>query len=142
MGYLGQCGIEISIPPSPTLYNACTYSPKCIPFEIAPCGAGYECAVDDAGAGDCITIDGVDGGTTGAPPGAKCHFANFCEPDLECVGPPDGGTCLYECYLSGGTPPFDAAATTGAAGRGGCPGGYTCEGLTSGPDWLGVCVPP
>jgi hypothetical protein len=143
-GYLGQCDLSIT-QGSDELFTACTYSQKCIPLDVAPCGTGYTCSVDnDAGAGDCIQINGPDGGTTGAPPGATCMFDNYCAAGLLCAGTSTTSNCLWECYV-GGTTPFDAGlvdASTGALGHGGCPSGYTCDGVTGFPSWLGVCVPP
>jgi hypothetical protein len=147
-GYLGQCDLSITEGSgSDVLYTACTYSQKCIPLDVAPCGKGYSCNVEnDAGAADCIPINGPDGGGTGAPPGSSCVFANYCAPGLICAGSGSSGTCLWECYVVGGAvTPFDAGlldASTGAVGHGGCPSGYTCDGLDDAPGWLGVCIPP
>jgi hypothetical protein len=145
-GYIGQCDIGITETTgsgTEQLYTACTYSQKCIPLDVAPCGKGYECSiVNDAGAGDCIGIFGPDGGSVGSPAGGNCTAgSNACQDDTVCIELAGGDTCLWFCYV-GGTTPFDAGLLSSGVGHGGCPSTYTCEGVTGFPSWLGACIPP
>jgi hypothetical protein len=145
-GYKGQCDLNIINNESQVLYSACTYSAKCITLDVAPCGNGYECVVEnEAGASECLFIIGPDGGSVGVPAGGNCSMYD-CAPNLGCIvlGSTGADTCLWQCYL-GGITPFDAGlldGSTGALGHGGCPSTYTCEPIEGYPNWLGACIPP
>jgi hypothetical protein len=145
-GYIGQCNLQITGPSDQVLFTACTYESKCIPLGVVPCATGFECNVEGpSGTADCTTIFNPDGGTTGAPAGADCPFANSCDDGLACltVGMADAATCLWFCHVPGQATPFDAGVLNGTPGHGGCPSGYTCEGAaTLYPPWLGACVGP
>jgi hypothetical protein len=150
-GYVGTCDLNltgnVTTPSDPTgiLYNACTYESTCTIF-AKPCGAGYTCIVESSsGTSKCIIIDEVDGSTGGLGLGVKCPANNACMPEMGCYSfSADASTeCAWYCYVSGGTPPFDAGIITTAPGKGGCPSTYTCETDTMLlPPWLGICVPP
>jgi hypothetical protein len=153
-GYVGTCDLSLTggtstkSDPSGLLYNCCTYESTCTIF-AKPCAAGYTCLVQDmSGTSKCVVIDDADGGTTGGASGSSCLYENECAPGLECVtfDLPDGampanGQCTYLCYLTGGSPPFDAGIITSAPGKGGCPAKSSCESASFLPSWLGVCAP-
>jgi len=139
-GYVGECNINLINGTGGVLYTACTYSSKCIALGVAPCGPGFECIVEnEAGSSECFFITGVDGGS---PPGGSCNTSD-CAPGLGCIdlSMSDGGTCLWQCHVTGQATPFDAGLLNGTVGHGGCPAGTTCEGIIGYPAWLGACIP-
>jgi hypothetical protein len=144
-GFPGQCDLNLEYDGG-DLYATCTYATKCIALDVAPCGKGYECIVNEAGASNCDLIIGPpDAASIGiGPEGQGCtHYS--CAQDLGCIGleGSDGGECLWQCYYAtGGAPPFDAGLLDGGVGHGGCPSGYTCDGIIGYPAWLGACIPP
>jgi len=145
LGFPGTCDLNLDYGDA-ALYMTCTYATKCIALGVAPCGKGYECVVDEAGASNCdIIIGPPDAASIGVGLGGNCNHYS-CEQGLGCIllgGTDAGGVCLWQCdYTAGGPTPFDAGLLDAAPGHGGCPSGDTCEGVTGYPPWLGVCVPP
>jgi hypothetical protein len=151
-GYAGSCSLTLT-GGKPTakdeagaLYTTCLYASTCTIF-AQPCGPGDTCIVEDmAGTSKCVPISN-DGGSVGVSPGGLCGgFANACAQGLACIGLSFDGavlpsTCNYMCYLTGGSPPFDAGIITSAPGMGGCPSGQACKAVGGFPTWLGACGP-
>jgi hypothetical protein len=146
VGYIGTCNLTDT--DGAVLYSTCIYASSCTVF-AQPCGDTYACTVQNkSGTSKCVQIYDPDGGPNGLPAGAPCSSGNSCEQGTQCISfiAPDGGpgpyTCTYLCYISGGSPPFDAGIITTKPGAGGCPSGQTCSPDTMNlPAWLGLCGP-
>lgn len=135
-GVAGQCNLGIVLQgSSQALYNVCTYSKACRPLGVQPCAAGSTCLVSDSsGTARCSGIYGA-----GLAAGAVCNAANECQDGLMCLGTQGGVAHCETLCATGAVTPFDAGALTGDVGRGGCPAGTTCNGVSIFPAWLGIC---
>ena len=142
-GAQGQCDLSITFTNGgPGEYNVCTYPTTCEPLGIHPCASGFSCEVENAaGTSACTVIynPGSDA-ALGATAGQACMYANQCADGLGCFGTTTS-TCLWLCHIPNSATPFDAGALSATPGKGGCPTGSTCEGVTGFPAWLGVCSP-
>jgi hypothetical protein len=133
-GISGACDINIVDSTGKELYQACTYSQRCEPFQVEPCKVGETCLVEDkAGTASCVT----SAGKTNRQP---CSFANECADGLLCLGDPDASVCHYACVLPGSANPFDASVQTGGPGAGGCPANEKCNiQIQDLPAWYAAC---
>jgi hypothetical protein len=108
---------------------ACTYLPVCNLFK-GDCKPPGQCHITD---GPNCLAECDKPSTQQVKEGEKCEFRNDCGESQICnKNAPDAGVCRYFCDTS------NAAAEPG---KGGCPMGRKCTGVTSGCKNLGICTP-